>query len=128
MFKEFLPKAREIMSDMTLYEKIGQLNQITITPYTDNMDELRDLIKNGGVGSIILASSATAGNDPQGHVNIELYKELQKIAVEHSRKGIPMLYGRDVIHGHRTVDPIPLASAASFNDELVETDLFDIAL
>ena len=127
MFSEYLPQAEKIMSDMTLNEKIGQLNQITITPYTDKMDELRELIKNGGVGSIILASSATAGNDPQGHVNIELYKDLQKIAVEQSRKGIPMIYGRDVIHGHRTVYPIPLASAASFNERLVEKCYKNIA-
>ena len=127
MFKEFLPKAKKIMSDMTLFEKIGQLNQVTITPYTDDMDKLRELIKSGGVGSIILASSATAGNDPQGHVKVELYRELQRIAVEDSRKGIPMLYGRDVIHGHRTVYPIPLAFSASFNEELVEKCYKNIA-
>lgn len=127
MFKEFLPKAKKIMSDMTLFEKIGQLNQVTITPYTDDMDKLRELIKSGGVGSIILASSATAGNDPQGHVKVELYRELQRIAVEDSRKGIPMLYGRDVIHGHRTVYPIPLAFSASFNESLVEKCYKNIA-
>ncbi|MBQ7726823.1 MAG: glycoside hydrolase family 3 C-terminal domain-containing protein [Clostridia bacterium] len=128
MFKMYLSAAKEILSDMTLKEKIGQLNQITITPYTDRMEELRELIKNGGVGSIILASSATAGNDEQGHVHIALYRDLQRIAVEQSRKGIPMLYGRDVIHGHRTVYPIPLASAASFNEKLVEKCCRHIAI
>jgi len=77
-------------------------------------------IKNGEIGSIILATSATSGNDKQSHVNIELCNELQKIAVEESRMQIPIIYGRDVIHGHRTVFPIPLAQAASFNTELIE--------
>ena len=128
MYKEYLTRAREILSDMTLSEKVGQLNQITITPYTGKTDELKELIRSGGVGSIILASSATAGNDPQGHVNVELYRDLQRIAVEQSRTGIPMIYGRDVIHGHRTVYPIPLASAASFNEELVEKCYRNIAV
>lgn len=127
MYKKFEKEAEKILSKMTLQEKIGQLNQITITPFTDNMEKLYTLIENGGVGSIILASSATAGNDPQGHVKTELYDSLQKIAVEKSRLGIPMIYGRDVIHGHRTVYPVPLASAAAFNDELLEKCYGNIA-
>lgn len=127
MYKDYKSRAREIISKMTLKEKIGQLNQITITPYTSDMEKLYELIRNGGVGSIILASSATAGNDPQGHVNTELYNGLQKIAVEESRMGIPMIYGRDVIHGHRTVYPLPLASASAFNDELIEKCYRNIA-
>lgn len=127
MYKEFENKAREIIAKMTLKEKIGQLNQITITPYANDMEKLYEMIRNGEVGSIILASSATAGNDPQGHVNIDLYNELQKIAVEESRMGIPMIYGRDVIHGHRTVYPLPLASASAFNDELIEKCYRNIA-
>lgn len=120
MFKEYQKEAQKIISKMTLREKVGQLNQITITPYISDMEKLYEMIRNGEVGSIILASSATAGNDPQGHVNVDLYNNLQKIAVEESRMGIPMIYGRDVIHGHRTVYPLPLASASAFNDELIE--------
>lgn len=127
MFKEYQKEARKIISKMTLKEKIGQLNQITITSYMNNIENLHSMIRNGEVGSIILASSATAGNDPQGHVNIDLYNELQKIAVEESRMGIPMIYGRDVIHGHRTVYPLPLASASAFNDELIEKCYRNIA-
>lgn len=127
MFKEYQKEAQKIISKMTLKEKVGQLNQITITPYSSDMEKLYEMIRNGEVGSIILASSATAGNDPQGHVNIDLYNSLQKIAVEESRMGIPMIYGRDVIHGHRTVFPLPLASAASFNDELIEKCYRNIA-
>ena len=128
MYKEYRSKARQIISKMTLKEKIGQLNQITITPYSNDMDKLKQLIKNGDIGSLILASSATAGNDPQGHVNIDVYNELQKIAVEKSRLGIPMIFGRDVIHGHRTVYPLPLASAAAFNDKLLEKCYRNIAV
>lgn len=127
MYKQFKNKAKEIIAQMTLKEKIGQLNQITITSYVSNMEVLYELIRNGQVGSIILASSATAGNDPQGHVNIDLYNCLQKIAVEESRMGIPMIYGRDVIHGHRVVYPLPLASASAFNDELIEKCYRNIA-
>lgn len=127
MYKEYHKEARKIIRKMTLREKIGQLNQITITPYVFDFEKLYEIIRNGDVGSIILASSATAGNDPQGHVNIDLYNNLQKIAVDESRMGIPMIYGRDVIHGHRTVYPLPLASAASFNDDLIEKCYRNIA-
>ncbi len=127
MYCKFDKEIDQLIEKMTLREKIGQLNQITGPRTEDQLDEIKEKIRNGQVGSIILASSSTAGNDPQGHVNVRLYEELQRVAVEESRLGIPMIYGRDVIHGHRTVFPIPLASAASFNDELVETCYRDIA-
>ena len=128
MYKEFEKRAKEILLKMTLKEKIGQLNQITIAPpYISGIEQVSQMIENGEIGSIILANSSTAGNDPQGHVDIELYNKLQKIAVEKSRMGIPLIYGRDVIHGHRTVYPIPLASAASFNDKLIEECYRNIA-
>ncbi|MBQ3547419.1 MAG: glycoside hydrolase family 3 C-terminal domain-containing protein [Clostridia bacterium] len=127
MYKKFANRAKEIISEMTLKEKIGQLNQITVTPYMNDVEKLRNMIREGQVGSIILASTATAGNDQQGRIDIDMYNELQKIAVEESRMGIPMLYGRDVIHGHRVVYPLPLASASAFNDELVEKCYRNIA-
>ena len=127
MYKEFDGLIDNLLSKMTLKEKIGQLNQITGPLREDQIEGIKTAIRNGEVGSIILASSSTAGNDPQGHVNIDLYNELQKVAVTESRLKIPMIYGRDVIHGHRTVYPIPLASAAAFNSELLETCYRDIA-
>jgi len=117
---EFENLIDELINKMSLKEKIGQLNQITVTSFKGDYELLKSKIKNGEIGSIILASSATAGNDAQGHVNTDFYNELQKIAVEESRLHIPMIYARDVIHGHRTVFPIPLAQAASFNPELIE--------
>ena len=120
MYKKFEKEIDQLIAKMTLKEKIGQLNQIT-GPLTEaQIDVIKESIRKGEVGSIILASSSTAGNDAQGHVNLDLYNELQEVAVKESRLGIPMIYGRDVIHGHRTVYPIPLASAAAFNEELVE--------
>ena len=114
-----------LLKKMSLHEKIGQLNQITL--FGEDIEVHKEAIRKGEVGSIILASSATAGNDPQSCVDVELYQELQRVAVEESPNGIPMIFGRDVIHGHRTVYPIPLASAASFDGELVKKCYRDIA-
>jgi beta-glucosidase len=51
---------------------------------------------------------------------LENINKIQKIAMEQSRHKIPLLMGKDVIHGYRTMFPIPLAQAASFNPELIE--------
>lgn len=109
-----------ILSGMTLKEKIGQLNQLSAPLDGAGKEKLKNRIRNGCVGSVILAFSPTAGNDAQRDTEVEVYNELQRVAVEESRTGIPVIFGRDVIHGHRTVMPIPLASAGSFNPELVE--------
>lgn len=113
-------KISEILSRMTLKEKIGQLIQLSAPLDAAGKEKLKNRIRNGGVGSVILAFSSTAGNDAQRDTEIEVYNELQRVAVEESRMGIPVIFGRDVVHGHRTVMPIPLASAGSFNPELVE--------
>lgn len=120
MYKQFDKQIDELLANMTLKEKIGQLNQVRGPLDMAEMETLKEEIRRGEIGSIILASSATAGNDEQGHVNVELYNELQRVAVEESPNHIPMIFGRDVIHGHRTVYPIPLASAAAFNEELTQ--------
>lgn len=125
MYRNFDKQIDALLQKMTLREKIGQLNQVCI--FGDNLEPYKEAIRKGEVGSIIIASSATAGNDPQSCVNVDLYQELQHIAVEESRLGIPMIFGRDVIHGHRTVYPIPLACAASFDGELVQKCYRDIA-
>ncbi len=125
MYREFDTQIDALLQKMTLREKIGQLNQICLS--CGNIEAYKEAIRKGEVGSIILASSATAGNDPQSCVDVALYQELQHIAVEGSRLGIPMIFGRDVIHGHRTVYPIPLASAASFDGDLVQRCYRDIA-
>ncbi len=125
MYRQFDTQIDALLQKMTLREKIGQLNQICLS--CGNIGAYKEAIRKGEVGSIIIASSATAGNDPQSCVDVALYQELQHMAVEESRLGIPMIFGRDVIHGHRTVYPIPLASAASFDGDLVERCYRDIA-
>ncbi len=92
-----------LMAKMTLAEKIGQLAQ-----YRDISDENLALIRAGKAGSILSVRGAQATN----HV--------QKVAIEESRLGIPLLIGNDVIHGYRTIFPIPLALASSWAPEWVQ--------
>lgn len=110
-------RAKEILSRMTLKEKIGQLNQEAFIE--DKYEEIKQKVRNGQLGSLILANSATSGNDPQQKIFAEALNELERIALEESPSGIPLIYGRDAIHGHETVLPIPLALSACFNPELI---------
>lgn len=97
-------KVENLLSKMTLEEKLGQMNQLS--PW--NFDELAERIRKGEVGSILNV------------VNPEEVNKIQKIAVEESRLGIPILVSRDVIHGYKTIFPIPLGQAATFNPQIVE--------
>ncbi len=93
-----------LLSQMTLEEKIGQMYQIS----ADNNGRMNDLVRRGGVGSILNLT------DP------DIINALQQVAMEESRLKIPLIIGRDVIHGFKTIFPIPLGQAASFNPQLVE--------
>ncbi|MGN6636367.1 MAG: glycoside hydrolase family 3 N-terminal domain-containing protein, partial [Oryzihumus sp.] len=99
-----------LLAVMTLAEKVGQLHQ------TANIDPAADaeLIRSGAISSSLYASGATGGNVKDEGLLSSAIDTAQAIAVEESRLGIPLLFGRDVIHGHRTVFPIPLGLAASF--------------
>lgn len=90
---------------MTFREKIGQMNQLNARKPDE---KLYQQIRNGEVGSILNAE------DPK------VLNELQKIAIEESKHGIPLIFARDVIHGFKTIFPIPLGQAASFNPDVVE--------
>lgn len=103
---EIEKRVNELLSGMTLEEKIGQMNQITSS---GNLEEMKSLIRAGKVGSILNETDA-------GRVN-----ELQKVAVEESKSGIPVLISRDVIHGFKTIFPIPLGQAATFNPAVAES-------
>ncbi len=92
---------------MTVAEKVGQLVQLDAS-WGYPPEYLGDLLRAGEIGSVL-------NNADRSVVN-----ELQRIAVEESRLGIPLLVGRDVIHGFRHVMPIPLGQAASWNPDLVE--------
>jgi beta-glucosidase len=102
----FEQKADSILKIMTLDEKIGQLTLFTsgwdVTGPVMNQDT-RNLIKQGKVGGIFNAYT------------VDYVKELQKIAVEETRLQIPLIFGYDVIHGHRTIFPIPLGQSASWD-------------
>jgi beta-glucosidase len=93
-----------LLSQMTLKEKIGQMSQ-----FNNDDDNLERSIKMGNVGSVI------------NEVNIDTINKLQSIATHESRLGIPLLIGRDVIHGFNVIFPIPLGQAAAWSTELVET-------
>jgi beta-glucosidase len=96
----------ELLARMSLAEKIGQMHQCNASDgYAP--DYLGDDLRAGRVGAVLNVA------DPL------VVAELQRIAVEESRLGIPLLVGRDVIHGFRTVLPIPLGLAATWNPALV---------
>ena len=103
-----------LLSQMTLEEKIGQLNQ----PKSGDRIE-PDTIRQGNVGSLIRAAGALTGQDSSGSDGAEQANHLQQLALE-SRLKIPLIFGRDVIHGCRTIFPIPLAQAAAFNLKCAE--------
>jgi len=103
-----------LLARMTLAEKVGQTHQsANIDPSAD-----ADLIERGSIGSSLYASGSTAGNERDGGVLSDAINEAQRHAVMGSRLGIPLLFARDVIHGHRTVYPIPLAMAATWDERL----------
>ncbi len=105
----------QILNDLTLQEKIGQLNQV-FPPFCD----LAELTRQGKAGSALNAAGALTGQGFSASSNAEELNAIQKIALEESRAGIPLIFGRDVIHGYRTVFPIPLGQAAAFDPDLME--------
>jgi beta-glucosidase len=96
-----------LMAKMTLEEKLGQMSQSTAMQ-SPISQEIKQQIRRGRFGSFL-----NAGLPPDR-------AEAQRVAVKESRLGIPLLFGRDVIHGYRTVFPIPLGQSATWNPELVE--------
>lgn len=104
-----------LMSKMTLEEKVGQMNQYNgfwdVTgpaPVGGNAEEKYENIKKGLVGSMLTVRG------------VKEVKAVQKIAVEQTRLGIPLIIGFDVIHGYKTISPIPLAEAASWDLKAIE--------
>ena len=115
-------KARvdDLLSRMTLKEKIGQCVQKYIfkNTFDENYDKLNKMLEDGDCGSIILAFTAFAGDDTGVVIDINVLNKIQKNVVENSRLGIPVIFGKDIIHGCRTTFPIPLAQAATWDYDL----------
>jgi beta-glucosidase len=101
-----------LIGQMTIEEKVGQLNQAHPEGWQNT-----EMICQGKVGSLLNASGALTGQGSSDSVGAEITNTLQQAALE-TRLKIPLIFGRDVIHGYRTVFPIPLAQAASFNLDL----------
>ncbi|MEP2935249.1 MAG: beta-glucosidase BglX [Gilvibacter sp.] len=109
-------KVDSLMSIMTLEEKIGQMNQYNgfwdVTGPVPDGDEAAkkkyEHLRKGLVGSMLNVRG------------VEQVRAVQKIAVEETRLGIPLIIGFDVIHGYKTLSPIPLAEAASWDIEAIE--------
>jgi len=104
-------RVEALLVKMTLDEKIGQLNQLPgdISTGTDvSKDDLLSQIRLGKIGSIL------------SHTNFQNKITMQRVAVSETRLGIPIVFGFDVIHGYKTIFPIPLAQAASWDMSLIE--------
>ena len=100
-------KVNKLLSKMTLDEKIGQMSQFDSGAFGSE-EKLKQAVKEGKVGSFL------------NYFGAEKVNAIQKVAMEESRLGIPLIIGRDVIHGYRTIFPIPLGMASSFNPEIVK--------
>jgi beta-glucosidase len=96
-----------LLAKMSLAEKIGQLAQIGGADFVPG-PKPAEIIRKGGAGSVLWL------NDPHQ------FNALQKIAIEESRLGIPLLFALDVIHGYRTIFPVPLAMASSWDPAVPE--------
>ena len=100
-------RVEAILGKLSLEEKIGQLNQVGGAEFAPG-PKAEDQIRKGGAGSVLWLNDTRRFN------------ELQKIAVEESPSGIPLLFALDVIHGYRTIFPVPLAMASSWDPDVPE--------
>ncbi len=115
VFSEKEKFIENLLSKMTLSEKAGQMNQYNgfwdatgPMPKGDYQTKRYNELKNGQVGSMLNV------------IGVDEIRALQRIAVEETRLGIPLIFGHDVIHGYKTIFPIPLAESSSWDLELME--------
>jgi len=104
-------KIEALLKQMSLEEKVGQLNQYSFgqpTGPSTGRSTVEESIKRGEIGSFLNVTDPVLSN------------RLQRIAMEESRLKIPIIFGLDVIHGYRTIFPVPLALASTWDAKLVE--------
>lgn len=106
-------RVESLLKQMTQEEKLGQLNQLFVfgntlneLAQTDNSSHIEDMARKGNVGSLLFIT------------NPDVINHYQHLAVENSRLHIPLIFGFDVIHGFRTIFPVPIAMAASWDPAL----------
>ena len=104
---EVSARVEELLGRMSLAEKVGQLTQIGVAAFVQGPDP-EEIIRKGGAGSVLWLNDTRRFN------------ALQKIAVEESPSKIPLLFALDVIHGYRTIFPVPLAMASSWDPSVAE--------
>jgi beta-glucosidase len=100
-----------LLSLMTLEEKIGQL-----TLFTSDMDQTGPFMRDGYLEDIRAGKVGAIFNA----YTVDYTRDIQRIAVEETRLGIPLLFGYDVIHGHRTIFPMPIGETATWDLEMIE--------
>ncbi|WP_298514081.1 glycoside hydrolase family 3 N-terminal domain-containing protein [uncultured Kordia sp.] len=107
---ELETKVSDLLSKMTLDEKIGQLNLRGTSSRVKGKlpDSLKQAVRDGKIGAFLNVT------------NTEYVDELQRIAVEESPNKIPLIFARDVIHGYKTIFPIPLGMAASWDTQVAK--------
>ncbi len=96
-------RVNALLARMTLEEKLGQLQQLDGEANGNFRPEHRDMIRKGTLGSTLNVRG------------VQKVNELQRIAMEQSRLKIPVLFAFDVIHGYRTIFPVPLGESASWD-------------
>ncbi|MBR4881144.1 MAG: hypothetical protein IKU19_04380, partial [Clostridia bacterium] len=118
-------RIEEIINTLTLEQKVGQMNQFC--SWAGTVETYGERIRRGEFGTMI-CGVANFSEDRSSEKNFrEFHNALQKIAVEESPCGIPLMFGGDVVHCYNVCYPVGMGSAASFDPELVEKCYSNIA-
>ena len=104
---EVAARVEALLGRLSLEDKVGQLNQVGAGSWNHD-PKPEDVIRKGGAGSVLWLNDT------------KKFNLLQKIAVEESPSKIPLLFALDVIHGYRTIFPVPLAMASSWDPAVAE--------
>ncbi len=133
----YLEQINRLLNEMTLEEKVGQLQQCgpsLVGAFDVDFEELVNMVFDGRITKAkfdeLMSSAETDYHEDDlrrgkigsynGIADAKIINHLQKIAVEETRLGIPLLFGYDVIHGYRTITPIPLAESCAWDPKLWE--------